>query len=497
MKEREYVAIHYDDELIRLMSFSIKGEEKRIKRAIIHRLQEHEAPVATVKELLSSHSISAREGVFFVKSEEVFYTTVKLPPLKGKELKKAVENEIKRISPLGEDFYFSYIPLNTKEEELNLYFVAAIGKSRVAELMKEAERLRISIKAVTWPEFSYQFLARSFGEEGRTKNFLFVHLRENTATIAVINEGNLLISRNFAVNLREAPEEVSREVDLEVLRAIQFFKQTTKKPSVDEAIIVAPARVASALKATISSSHAVPVIELEEKLYAASFQLPPLEEAEREEFLTGFADMLGACQIVLEKEAVNLLPEDYLYRRKLPRAVALFLLQAILFSGIFTAATFYVKRMEGEARRKLSSLQAEYKRIQLEAELIEKVRKTRLEFWRKYFALHLNTYKANVMARILRDFSENAPVNMVFDRVTFKDLGDRLGFEISGTIIGEYGKGNRIFLNYFNRMKSLYPGITFAPLVNVTEVDEQLSGNVPVPKVKFRIMGKVEVGREL
>lgn len=497
MKEKGLLVLHWNEKELRILNFSLHHEEKRIRRAIVHSW-EGESKIAVIKRLISSHGLKGKGAVFVLPTDEVFFTNVKLPPMSKKEVYRAVENEIKRISPFKDEFSFSFMDIGIEEiGEQKVYLAAALPNYKLEELLRAAEALNLTVETILWSDICYQYLVRSLGKEIYEKSYLFIHLKEGAATFAVIHRGSLLFSRNLTLDFSMAEEELLREINLEALRAVQFFKQATKKAALDEAFIISPSHLSAGLASNITSSMGITATNFLDVISAGGFSFPELSEEELNDFLVSFADLLGATAAISEKEVINLLPENYLYKRKLPKAVAIFLIQIVAFSALFLYASLNTRTMVKEVEERYKRFSAEYKTVQLQAEFIEKIRNLRKEFWKKYLLLNFNTYKANLIGRILRDFAENAPVNVVFDLVQFEDRETYLNFTIKGAVIAEHGEGNRIFLNYFNKMKTLYPDLYFAPLQNLTELDDQLSPFEPIPKVKFTIKGKVEVRGEL
>lgn len=488
MKKSDFLVLSLEENYLRILKVERKRGGYFLHDPIYHPVQDGDY-LGTLAFISASYPIKGYDAYVVWPKKKTFSTLMKLPPMKRSEAKLVVANELKDIVPFTGEFAFEFTRARGEGEDF--YFVYAAEREEIESLASGLERLKINVKGIILKEISVQLLLEKYLKDLGIVGFL--HIYENTGSFYVFKDGVVVLSRDFSL----PPGEEIRAIREEILRSVQYLKQFLRNFVMEEIFILAPPQYKIAYEEILPTRMKITDVLETGIINGFSLQYSSQIEENKEEFLLNFLPLIGCAFLEEQRIFPNLIPEDYIYNKKIPSAILVFLLEILFSAALVGGGIYLLNSYRASSQRAMDKIMQRYSEVEGKLARLQAVKRARMETWRKYYSLYLNQERATLIGKIISDFSENAPVNTVFDSVKFSFEGRRIRFEIAGAILEKPGAGNQQFLSYYDRMKLIYPGIIFTDLKNVMEADPFFPVNTPVPKVKFVIKGDMEVKLEV
>lgn len=488
MRRKDFLVISFEDKFLRILEMA-KGKEDFYVTNLFYEEVEADDYVGAMHLVSTMYPVKGRDAFIIWPTKKVFSSLLKLPPMNRREARLAIYNELRDMVPFTGEFNFDFVV--SKGEMEDLYFVVAVEREDVETTVSRLETLGVRIKGVITKELAIQGVFKEYVKDLGITGFL--HIFDGTGSFYIFKDGNVLLSRSFSLPHGEEIGAIREEV----LRSIQYLKQFMRNFVMSEIFILAPPEYKIAYEEILPIPMKIRDIIEEDLLSKLPLSFSTDIQENINEFLLKFMPLLGYALIQETKRWPNLLHEDYIYGKKISSSIVVFLLEILLSAGLVGVGIYLLNSYRQRSEKEMQNIMKKYTSIELKLQELNSVKAKRMEIWKRYYDLYARRKHASIVGEIIKDFSENAPINTVFDSITFQFQNTKVKFEIAGAIFERPGPGNQHFLAYFDRMKSLYPNIIFAELKNVMEADPFFPDNRPIPKVKFIIRGEKEVNFEV
>ncbi|GEM_PF-5706925 len=488
MSKSGFLILSLEENYLRLLKVEKKGGWYLLHDPVYHPVQDGDY-LGTLAFISASYPVKGYDTYVVWPKKRTFSTLMKLPPMKKGEARLVIANELRDIVPFSGEFTFEFTKARGEGEDF--YFVYAAEKEEIETFISGLERFKLNVKGVVLKEVSIQLLLEKYVKDLGIVGFL--HIYESTGSFYIFKDGVVVLSRDFSL---PSGEEI-RAIREEILRSVQYFKQFLRNFVMEEIFILAPPQYKIAYEEILPTRMKVTDVLEEGLLNGLSIRYSSQIQENQQEFILLFLYLIGTVLLEERKSFPNLIPEDYVYNKKIPSAIAVFAIEILFSAALVGGGIYLLNSYRSSSQKAMDQILRKYSEVETKIARLEAVKKQRKETWKKYYDLYINQERATLIGKIIKDFSENAPVNTVFDSVKFSFEGRKIKFEISGAILEKPGIGNQQFLSYYDRMKLIYPSIIFTEIKNVLEADPFFPVNTPVPKVKFVIKGEKEVKLEI
>jgi len=232
---KEILGIELDIDYARIALLEKEGDNLKLNIIPFEINNLNENSGILIKENLEKREIKAKDAVFSLPISATLYKNIKLPNVSEKEIKDAIEWNIREdIKSLKSRTYYDYDILNEEDGYLNI--VVIIAKMEDLERVENvATEAGLNLEIIDSAAISLLNLALLQRDKyyPQEKNLCVLHIDENESNLLFSN--NNLIIQPLDFNIKHyknlSPDEKEEEV-LRLINEINYFFLTITEPKI-------------------------------------------------------------------------------------------------------------------------------------------------------------------------------------------------------------------------------------------------------------------------
>ncbi len=191
-----------------------------------------------IKDEIEKRGLQIKSANFSLPSSSVLFKNLKIPILSEKELKDAIEWNIKEdIENLKSETIYDYSLLSKEDNFLNILVVIA-KKQQVERILEISKEAKIEANIIEPSPISLLNMAQiqknKVSKNKEEKNICVIHLDKNDSFMVFYNDSNLTlqpIDFNSEIYKNLDPDEKEQEV-VRLINEINYFFLTIQEPKI-------------------------------------------------------------------------------------------------------------------------------------------------------------------------------------------------------------------------------------------------------------------------
>lgn len=191
-----------------------------------------------LKEEIEKRGLEIKNANFSIPSSSLLFKNLKLPLLSEKEIKDAIEWNIREdIENLKSETIYDYSILNKEQNFFNILVVIA-KKQQIQRILEISEEAKINVGIIEPSSISLLNMAHmqknKVSKNKEEKNICIIHLDKNDSFMVFYNDNTLIlqpIDFNSEVYKNLNPDEKEQEV-IRLINEINYFFLTIQEPKI-------------------------------------------------------------------------------------------------------------------------------------------------------------------------------------------------------------------------------------------------------------------------
>lgn len=240
-KTKYYAGIEIDYDFARV-SVLEKDEEDRVVFSLMpfefEIIGDNQQDGLILKEEIEKRGLEIKNANFSIPSSSLLFKNLKLPLLSEKEIKDAIEWNIKEdIENLKSETIYDYSILSKEENFFNILVVIA-KKQQIQRILEISEEAKINVGTIEPSSISLLNMAQmqknKVSKNKEEKNICVIHLDKNDSFMIFYNDTTLIlqpIDFNSEVYKNLDPDEKEQEV-IRLINEINYFFLTIQEPKI-------------------------------------------------------------------------------------------------------------------------------------------------------------------------------------------------------------------------------------------------------------------------
>lgn len=386
--------------------------------------------------------------------------TFLFPPMPDKELNKVLPREIADVTDSGEAVVFNFVKHGTVlDRQVEKMEVAAFysKKDSTFDFLGRLKGEGLNpVKII--PEIQgLKTLVESNKELTSEKSgVVFLEIKANRIDLNIFKSQYWSLERNFAFQY-EASDQLNDDdlsrISVELNRTFQYFKQRNRTYDVNKVVIFGTNPNLEHLKDFITDNHPVSAELLEPGHFKTKIAYPS-HLKDKEEFLSIFTLPILVSVSMTRKKILNLFPEEFTEKERLPRRLVGLGISAAVIAAILIAATVYFEGIKGSYRQDIEGTQKTFQSLSRDADLIEKTRHRRVDYFKKSFFAEFPPRYSYSAANFIRRLSLITAEDIRLGKLEIKPRGQDFSFVLTGSIpSGDNISALGAFNRFFRRLK--------------------------------------------
>jgi type IV pilus assembly protein PilM len=193
------------------VSFEVDEKEETIEKT-----------AAVLKNLITQSGATTNKVVASLPNSAVFTSVIDMPQMSESELKVAIEFEAKKYVPLPiSEMTLSWVKVEKTPDGKDKILLTAVPNSILRSYVKIFELAKLEPLAL---EIEALALIRALVKEGQKENILLIDIGARQTHLNIIENGNLLLTRNIPVGGETITTKIAESLKISVARAEQFKK---------------------------------------------------------------------------------------------------------------------------------------------------------------------------------------------------------------------------------------------------------------------------------
>lgn len=461
-------------------------------------------PIETINNKLVEEKLTKIPIVIIPPRSIMNYHIFYFPPMPDKEVRKILPREIGRYLDSTENIIFDFkigstvIDKTEKKKEIITYY---IKKKEIWDLLESFKQKGLQVTKII-PEI--QSIGAYIKEEVlvsdlESKNgIVSVEMTANKINMNIFNKNIWSLNREFPFKVDSSESIESNDfsrISTEFSRTFQYFKQKNKNVTIDEAIVFGSNPDINILNDFINSNQPInsTLISLIKSKSVIEF---PKNLKDKNEFLSIFFISIETANSIIRKDFIDLYPQEFIQKEKFPKQIIFFsIIGIIILITLSILITFYLKQ-KNTYKADLTKYEKEFKKLQVQINQIERIRKKRKKFYETIILLETPKKTSYQISDFIRNLSLiiTKDLQIKIQKLHIIPDDEKLNFIISGKLFSEnINKALSIFDTLLKNIKKQdqikITNFSDPSSVNVVKENNNLSWD-------FSIQGESELIRE-
>ncbi len=445
------------------------------------RLKEGEDPVASTAAKLKRENL-ADLPAYIIPSREFLKTqTFTFPPMPDRELAKVLPREIASAADSSEPMAFAYYKNGTVLDKGTEKIEVAVFYQEQKHLFQFTDQLKKAginaVKLIPEVQAFKELVGSNPNLTSERTGVVFLEMMAGRLNLNFFKSSYWGLDREFVFQFDPTDElqddDLSR-ISIELNRTFQYFKQRNRMYSIDKMVIFGANPNISHLKNFVSDNLPVEVEVLTPEHFDVKITYPPHLD-DTGEFVLIFGVPIAMAAALTKKKVLNLLPEDFKERGKMPRRLLGLTISTAVIVAILAGAVFYFEQVKNSYKKDKERMMGTYTTLGQNVSLMQKTRQERADYYKKRFFTDIPLRYSYGAANFVRRLSIVAAADIQLLKLELNPSAQDIAFILNGSIdaddnINAQGR----FLRFYQALKAFHDmaQITFSTIkINAGNVD--------------------------
>lgn len=423
-------------------------------------LTETDDPIEVVADKLKQENLLNLPAFIIPPEDMVEKHLFHFPKMPDKELRKVLPREIAGVRDTDDSVVFNYLENGTVEErQVQKIEIAAFfcGRDAMFEYINRFAEKGIQVKRVVPQAQGLKTIVELNPNLHKKKTgSVFIDLMSNRIDMNFFKEKYWGLERDFLFRVDsddDLHDEDFTRISTELNRTFQFFKQRNRGHNLEQVVIYGSSGNIDHLKNLINDNLTVNAASITPEFFhgKASF---PSHLKDSPEFISTFTLAIATGISATRKKYLDLFPEEYKEKAKLPSRLIGLTISTIIIGAIMFGSTVYFEGIKSNYTDDIAKIEETYNSLSKNAVTIDLTKKQRAAFYKhQYYRNHPTAYSFSA-ADFTRRLSLISSPEIELEEMVITPGSQSFKFVLSGSIKADDNiKAQNKFLQFFAALK--------------------------------------------
>lgn len=434
-------------------------------------IPEGEDPIAAAAGKLQDEGLLNLPAFIIPPGGDIEKQNFHLPKMPDKEIKKVLPRQISDVRDNASPVVFNYFKNGPVEErqvqkmEISAFFCS---KERMFGFLDKLKEAGINpLKIIPEVQGLKTLVELNPELRGERKGVVLLDLMHNRIDLNIFRNIYWGLERNFMFRMAQgyssSGEDSAREDDLneedfsristELNRTFQYFKQRNRSYMVDQVLLYGASANIEPLKNLVNDNLPVTASVITPEHFRNKVTFPS-HLKESQEFLSLFTLTISTAVAVSGKKYLDLYPEEFKEKAKLPTRLLGLGVSAIIIAAILLGSTFYFEGIKNNYKQDIARIQKTFLSLSENAVTIDRTKKKRAAFYMYRFYNDFPLQYSYSASDFIRRLSLVASEDIELLEIQMNPTGQTFTFMLTGRIKAENNiTAQSKFLEFYQALK--------------------------------------------
>ncbi|MCP4152800.1 MAG: hypothetical protein GY757_34020 [bacterium] len=393
----------------------------------------------------------------FVKSH-----TFHFPPMPDKELDKILPREIAATTDSTDPVIYNYlkngsvIEKGVEKIEIAAFFVM---KDQIINFLDRLKALGLNPARII-PEVQglKTLVEAGNGFSTERTGVVFMDLMDGRVSLNIFKDKYWGLGREFAFQFQQggdiSEDDLSR-ISVELNRTFQYFKQRNRRYTIDKAVLYGANSNIEHLKLFISDNLPVNAETILPEHFGLKISFPSGLK-DKQEFTSFFTMALATAAAISKKDFLNLYPEEFKEKEKMPRRLVGLAISVAIIATILIGSTLWFEKVKNSYQQDINGIKKTFLSLSKNAAQINSTKHQRANFYKKRFFADIPIRFSYGAANFIRRISLLVTPEVELGKLKVKPRAQDFTFTLTGSIKAPDNiSAQAQFLRFYKQLKNM------------------------------------------
>lgn len=428
-------------------------------------------PIAAAAGKLKDEGLLNLPAFIIPPGKDIEKHNFQLPKMPDKEIKKVLPRQISDVRDSSAPVVFNYFkngPVDDRQVQKNEISAFFCSKEQMFTFLDKLKEAGINpLKIIPEAQGLKTLVELNPELRGERKGVVLLELMNDRIDLNIFRNIYWGLERNFMFRMAQSystsGEEEAQEDDLndedfsristELNRTFQYFKQRNRSYMVDQVLLYGASDNIQPLKNLVNDNLPVTASAISPEHFKNKVTFPS-HLRDSQEFLSLFTLTIATAVAVSGKKYLDLYPEEFKEKAKLPTRLAGLAVSAIIIAAILLGSTFYFEGIKANYKQDIAKIQKTFLSLSENAATIDRTKKKRAAFYMYRFYNDFPLQYSYSASDFIRRLSLAASKDIELLEIRMNPTGQTFTFMLTGRIKADNNiEAQSKFLKFFQALK--------------------------------------------